>query len=116
MDIVFIEGLAIETTIGCLNWERHIKQKVVLDIEMTADCQKAAASDDITHALNYALVAERVTEFVATSQFHLIEALAENVVTIILTEFPCSKIKFRLKKPGAIPQAQTVGILIERSK
>ena len=43
MDIVFIEDLRIETVIGIYDWERKIKQPVVLDIEMASDIRKAAA-------------------------------------------------------------------------
>ena len=33
-DIVYIQGLSVETTIGVYDWERTIKQTLVLDLEM----------------------------------------------------------------------------------
>ena len=34
VDIIYIRDLRIETVIGIFDWERKIKQAVVLDIEM----------------------------------------------------------------------------------
>ena len=56
MDIIFLGGLEIETIIGIYDWEREIKQTVVLDIEMAFDIQKAAETDDIFLNLVLALV------------------------------------------------------------
>ncbi len=36
-DTVFLRGLAIETTIGFFEWERHVKQTVVIDLEIPVD-------------------------------------------------------------------------------
>ena len=46
-DTVFLRGLAIETTIGFFDWERHVKQTVVIDLEIPVDCARAAASDSV---------------------------------------------------------------------
>ncbi|HGG58585.1 MAG TPA: FolB domain-containing protein, partial [Gammaproteobacteria bacterium] len=46
MDIVFIEDLRIDATIGIYEWEKRIKQTLAFDLEMAADIRKAAASDD----------------------------------------------------------------------
>ena len=116
MDIVFIEGLTAEAIIGCLAWERRVKQKLVLDIEMNTDCQRAAQTDAIAGTLDYAAVSDRVLGFIQESSFQLIETLAENVAKLILQEFSCQQVKIRLKKPGALPAAQTVGVIIERPK
>jgi len=35
MDIVFVEGLKVDTVIGIYDWEKKIRQDIVLDIEMS---------------------------------------------------------------------------------
>ena len=55
-DKVFVEGLEIEALIGVYDWERLIQQRLVFDIEMETDIQKAAETDDVQYALNYAAV------------------------------------------------------------
>lgn len=116
MDIVFIEALTIETVIGCLAWERRIKQKVVFDLEMFLDCSTTAKTDDLTYGIDYAAVCQRVMTFVEDSEFRLVETLAEQVAQIVLAEFPCERIKIRLRKPAAVPGTQSVGVIIERAK
>ena len=87
MDIVFLRDLRIETVIGIYDWEREIRQPVVLDIEMAADTARAAATDRIEDALDYHAVSERLRAFVGASSFRLVETLAERCAAIVLEEF-----------------------------
>ena len=41
MDIIFLRNLKIDTVIGIYDWERRIKQTVILDLEMATDINKA---------------------------------------------------------------------------
>ena len=116
MDIVFLHELKVDTVIGIWEWERKIRQTVVIDLEMAADIRKAAASDNIDDAMNYKLVAKRVQEFVADSEFQLVETLAERIASIVVDEFGVSWVRVKLSKPGAIRGARDVGVVIERGK
>jgi dihydroneopterin aldolase len=114
MDIIFLGGLEIETIIGIYDWERETKQRVILDIEMSFDIQKAAETDDIQYTLDYKTVSKRIISFVETSQFLLVEKLISEIATIIRNEFNVSWVKITLNKKGAIRGASDVGITIER--
>jgi len=116
MDIVYIRELQIETIIGIYDWEREIKQIVSLDLEMAADIRKAAATDDIQYALNYKAVSKRLIQFIAESEFLLVETMAEKVAALVMSEFNVPWIKLRLSKPGAVRGARDVGMLIERGE
>ena len=113
-DIVFIKGLTVETTIGVYARERSIRQIVCLDIEMLTDISGAAGSDHIEDALDYKAIADRVTSYTKNSRFFLLEALAENIATLILDEFCVEWLRLRVCKPGAVQNADNVGIVIER--
>ncbi len=86
MDIVFIQGLKIDTVIGIYDWEREIRQDIVLDIEMSADIKAASETDHIDQTLDYKAVSKRLIDFVRASEFQLVETLAENIAGIILNE------------------------------
>jgi dihydroneopterin aldolase len=116
IDLVFIRELQVNTVIGVYDWEREVRQTVVLDLEMATDNKRAAASDDIADALNYAAVSIRLVEFIENSQFQLIESMAEQVAAIVLNDFKVPWLRLRLCKPGAVAQAKDVGILIERGE
>lgn len=114
MDTVFIEGLTVETIIGIYDWERRVRQPVVLDIEMGFDNTRAAMSDSIEDALNYKAVSKRLTAFIGASSFQLVESLAECCAQIIREEFSVPWVRVRLAKPGAVRGARAVGVIIER--
>jgi len=116
MDIIFLRGLEIETIIGIYEWERELKQTVLLDLELATDIRKAAASDDIEHTIDYKAVAKRLIGFVENSEFFLVETLAEKITEIILNEFSVPWVKLILNKKGAIRGASDVGIIIERGR
>ena len=116
MDIIYLRGLKIETIIGVFDWEREIKQTVVLDLEMAADIRQAAATDELEDTLNYKAVAKRLIDFVSHSEFKLVETLSERICEIVLTEFSVPWVRLQLNKPGAVRGAQDVGILIERGR
>ena len=115
MDKIFIHALKTETIVGIFDWERQVKQTVVMDIEFSADITKAALSDSIDDTLNYKGVAKRVLAFVDESSFHLVETLAEHIAMLILEEFGVSWVSVTLSKPGAIRGSRDVGVMLERT-
>lgn len=116
MDIVFIRELRANTVIGVYDWERSIRQSVVLDLEMATDNHLAASSDRIEDALDYAALSARVISFIEGSEFQLIETMAEQVAAIVMGEFGVPWLRLRLCKPGAVAAARDVGVLIERGE
>ena len=115
MDIIFLSGLTTECIIGIWDWERRVKQKIVVDLEMGADIRRAAATDHIDDTLDYKRVAKRLLQFIGDSQFQLVETLAERIAELVITEFAVPWVRVRLNKQGAIRGSRDVGILIERS-
>ena len=116
MDIVFIRDLRINTVVGIYDWERRIRQTVILDLDMGTDILPAAASDNIEDTLDYKAVAKRVAQYVSEQEFQLVETLAENVAALVLKEFKVAWIKLTLHKPGAVSGSKSVGVIIERSR
>ncbi|CAK0748622.1 Dihydroneopterin aldolase [Gammaproteobacteria bacterium] len=114
MDIIFIHDLRIETIIGVFDWERRIKQVVIIDLDMACDIRSAATTDCIGHALDYNAVAMRLIAFVEGSEFQLVETLAERIAIILLAEFHIPWVRVRVNKQGAVGSARDVGVIIER--
>ncbi len=114
MDIIFLKGLTIETVIGIYDWEREIRQTLIIDLEMATDIRKAAETDDIAYTLDYKAVSKRIIGFVEESSFQLVETLAEKITQILIQEFGVQWVRLTLNKRGAISGASDVGILIER--
>jgi dihydroneopterin aldolase len=111
---VFINGLRAETVIGVYDWERNIRQPLLIDLELAADVAKAAEADSIENALDYATISNRVVQEVEASSHQLIETLAEGLATMIRNEFGVSWLRLRITKPTAVSNAEGVGVIIER--
>ena len=114
MDIIYLHDLRIETVIGVNDWERRIKQTVVLDVELGTDTRRAAAADSIADTVDYKAVAKRLIAFVGGSNFFLVETLAERIADILNNEFNVPWCRVRLNKQGAVRYVRDVGVIIER--
>jgi len=115
-DYVVIEGLEVRTVIGIYDWEREIRQTVRLDLKMAWDIGKAAATDDIAHALDYKSVSKRLIAYVEQSSFGLIESLAEECARIVMNEFGVPWLRLKMSKPGAVRGSENVAVIIERGE
>jgi dihydroneopterin aldolase len=116
MDVIFLSGLTTDCIVGIWDWERRVKQKVVIDLEMAADVRRAAATDAIEDTLDYKRVAKRLLKFVGDSEFHLVETLTEQIARVVVTEFGVPWVRVKLNKQGAIRGSRDVGIVIERRR
>jgi dihydroneopterin aldolase len=115
-DRIFLRGLECHCIIGFIDWERRVKQKVVLDLEFPTNCAVASASDEVSDTVDYKRVAKRVLAYVEESQFQLIETLAHNLAMLLLEEFSLQWIRVSLNKPGAIRHSRDIGVSIERHR
>jgi 7,8-dihydroneopterin aldolase/epimerase/oxygenase len=115
-DTIFLRGLEVECIIGFIEWERRIKQRLVIDLEMPIDCARAAATDEVSDTLDYSQVAARVTAFIGSSSTMLVETLAHRTAMLILTEFRLEWVRLSINKPGAVRGARDVGVSIERHR
>ena len=115
-DRIYLEALSVECIIGFIDWERRVKQTVVIDLELPVDCRLAAATDEVGNTLDYKKVAKRVIAVVEASEFKLIETLAHRTAMLILEEFGVAWVRVRLGKPGAIRGSRTVGVTVERTR
>ena len=113
-DTVFIDGLQVRAVIGVYAWERDILQDLRVDLRLATDTRAAARDDDLTLAVDYAAISNRISELAGASRYKLIESLAEEIADTVQREFVVERLYVRITKPGAVPNARAVGVEIER--
>lgn len=113
-DSVLIEGLVVETVVGVYDWERKVNQRLLVDLEMAWDNRAPGASDDVSDALDYAAVSDRVVSCLQALKPQLLEYGAETLAADLQETFGITWLRLSLRKPGAVPAAQAVGVRIER--
>lgn len=73
---------------GVLPEEATLGQLWIIDLELVTDIAKAAATDDLEHAVNYAEVYSLCQDIVVNERFALIETLANHILSSVLSAHP----------------------------
>ncbi len=115
MDNIFVTGLRIPTTIGVHDWEKKIKQTLVIDVSLATDSRKAGQSDALADALDYWQLCQSIKNLLADNQFQLIEAVAEKIAASVLAEFNTSEVTVQVTKPSVASDLAHVGVKITRA-
>jgi dihydroneopterin aldolase len=116
MDKILITGLGVETVIGVHSWEQHTPRPLLLDLAIGIDARDAAATDRLRDAVDYKALADDVLALVRARQFRLLETLAESIARLLFERYPILALELTIGKPGAVPEAQTVALKIERRR
>lgn len=116
MDIIYLRAIELSCVIGVNEWERHVKQKVTVDVELELDLRKAGREDVLSLTADYKHVRDLIEDAVGKSKYHLIEALAEHVASVCLEDHKVQGVHVRVEKPGALRNVRTAGVKISRRR
>jgi 7,8-dihydroneopterin aldolase/epimerase/oxygenase len=121
MDTIYLRDIELSVTIGAFAWEQQISQKLLLSLTLKVDTRPAAASDQLSDALDYGAVLARVQALAAELSperpVQLIETLADRIARTILGEFAkVQSVTVDLAKVFIFPQVPRIGVVIERSR
>ena len=114
MDILFVRELKVDTRIGIYDWERQVKQTVLVDLDIAGDAGAAARTDKVENTINYQTICQRLVAHIAASEVELVETLAEQIADIIRGEFGAAWVEVTVHKPAAVRGTRDVGVRIER--
>ena len=116
MDRIVIREIALRCIIGIYPEEGHEKQDVVVTVALHADLSRAGASDDFSDTVDYKAVKQAILRLVESSQFQLIEALAQAIADECLKFERVERVDVTVEKPGALRFARTVAVEISRGR
>lgn len=104
-------GFSYDCKIGFHEYERHIRQRVVIDFEAETDWREAARLDRARDLVDYYEANLAIQALVLTKEYRLIEALAEDVAGVILTRFPVDRVRVKVtKSPFDMPNVGNVAV------
>jgi len=116
LDLVFIDGLVVETVIGIDASELHAPQPIALDVCAGVPRARACDSDHIGDTIDYGALRGRIVRLAAEHRVQLLEAFAEQVAQIALHEFGAHWVRVRVAKPRKFADTAAVGVMIERRR
>lgn len=118
-DMVLIEALEVDALIGVYDWERRIRQPLVLDVGIEFDNRAPAADDALALTVDYAEVCAEIRRHIETSAHALLETLLERLAAHLLTQFPAAHaFVLTVRKPAAARAlgCAALGIRIRRAR
>ena len=115
-DRIFVEGLETRSIIGIFDWERRVKQRVLVDFEIVTDTRRAARFDRVEKTVDYKAMSKWILREVPKTRFRLVESLAEHIARSCLKKFNLKEMTVRVCKPGAIRNSRNVGVEITRRR
>jgi dihydroneopterin aldolase len=114
---IHIDELTVHCVIGIIESERQRDQRIFIDAELDADFAAAAASDHIRDTINYAVVAEQLTQLAVEGRFYLVEAYVSAATALLLERYPqVTRVRVAVRKPDILPAARSVGVSLERRR
>lgn len=111
-----IENLKLRTVVGIFEWEKEVKQDVVINIELNFDDNSAAESDKIEDTVDYKNLTKKVINFVENNSFNLIEKIAGGVGKIVMEDSRIAGAVIKVDKPGALRYADSVSVTFETER
>lgn len=112
MDKVFIKDLRVQGILGIHDWERVTPREIVINVTVYTDTRRAARTDDIADCVDYSALAKKIRVHAESAARMTVEALANDLAEICLQEPKVRKAVVRVDKPGAVPEAASVGVEI----
>lgn len=110
-------GFSYDCRIGFHEYERHIRQRVVVDFEAETDWRAAATADRAHKIVDYYEANLAMQALVEQKEYRLIEALAEDVARMLIDRFPIERVRVKVtKSPFDMPNVGGVAVECWRSR
>lgn len=101
LDRVEVRGIRAAGHHGVFAFEREQGQDFVVDVVLHVDTRPAAASDDLSDAVDYGAVAQRVHDAVVGDPVDLVETLAQRIASLCLEDARVRAVDVAVHKPQA---------------
>lgn len=116
MDKIFIKNLRAFGILGVNPEERITPQNILINISIEVDTRSAAANDDLSASVSYSDLARQIRTHTESAKRLTVEALAGDIASICLAAPAVTRATVRVEKPDAVPEADSVGVEIERTR
>lgn len=100
--IIRVENLKTDAIVGVYQYEKEVKQPIILDIEIEIYSSDAIKSDRLENTLDYHKLTEEILNFIDNSKFELLERLANEIHKIISNNIIVIEAKVKIRKPKAL--------------
>jgi len=111
-----ITDLRLRTIIGANDWERNNKQDIIINITIDYDAKRSSQTDKLKDTLDYKGITKSIVKMAETSDYFLLEKLADSILNIILEHPLAKQVTVRVDKPAALRFADSVSVELSKEK
>lgn len=111
---VFVRDLELEANIGVYRREKGQLQPVRINVDLTVEETEGEVDDRLENVVDYGAVVDGIKAILAAGHLNLVETLAERVAAHCLADGRVKVARVRIEKLEVVPEAQSVGVEIER--
>jgi len=111
---VFVRDLMLPCSIGVHHHEKHVPQRVRVNLDLAVREGNLDLGDDIGNVVCYEAIVAGVRRITTAGHVNLVETLAEQVAAMCLSDPRIRTARVRIEKLDVFPDATSVGVEIER--
>ncbi|MGC8634830.1 MAG: dihydroneopterin aldolase [Candidatus Limnocylindrales bacterium] len=97
-DRIVLRGMLFQGRHGYTEEERARPQPFEVDVELLLNLQPAGVDDDLEQTVDYGRAFEIAKELVESTNFRLVEAIAEGIAHELLRALPVNEVGVRVRK------------------
>lgn len=113
---IHIRNLRLRAIIGIFDWERKNKQDLIINLTLDVSDESSCQSDQIKDTVDYKSLTKKIIKQVESSEFFLIEKLAQTILNLCLVEQRVQHTTVTIDKPHALRFADSVAIELSKSR
>jgi dihydroneopterin aldolase len=117
-DRIELRGLQLLGTHGTLEEEKGRAQPFEVDLDVEADLAAAGRADDLAETVDYGALVDSVARVVSSERYSLLEALAERIAEVVLTDERVQAVTVAVRKlrPPVPAHLGTAGVRVTRRR
>lgn len=123
MDCIELNGLEVDCVVGVYPRERHVPQRIRLDLAMYFSTELAARREMISASVDYSAIAAQIGFLLRSCEFRMIETAAHAIARYLLAppgpderRAQIERLRVRLTKPFALGATVQPSLQIERDR
>ena len=113
---LLIHDLVVPCSIGVHEHERHAKQRVRINVRIQVTGDERPIEDSIANVVSYEAIVDGIRAIARSDHINLVETLADRIVDLCLANQRVSGVWVRVEKLDLYPDADGVGVEVERSR
>lgn len=116
-DIIFINDLTVNTTIGQEVWEREIKQSIAISTSIITSFANINQNSLLPTNIDHKLIINLINEFCINNTFTLLESLVIGIEQLIVAKYSENILSLQIDAKQLFPttNVKDIGVSIART-